>query len=230
MSLSLSLEFLTKLVQNNNKPWFDANKAQYQEARAEFVAFVEKLIPEIQKFDPAINLSAKDCIFRINRDLRFSKDKRPYKNHFGAYIAQGGRKSILAGYYIHVEPADGEFLSNSLWAGGIYCPEPKTLLAIRNDIYDYTEEYKELINNPAFAEKFSWLDGKLLRTAPKGFPKDFPEIDLLKRREYSFGKLIDKKTLCSEQLFEHTIETFIAMKPLNDFLNRAILFHQEQQQ
>ena len=105
--LQTSITFLRELIANNNKEWFDANRNFYQKARIEFDGFVDRLINEIRLFDPTIgSITAKDCVYRIYRDVRFSPDKTPYKNHFGAYIAQGGRKSLLGGYYLHVEPAD----------------------------------------------------------------------------------------------------------------------------
>lgn len=228
MNLSLSLRFLNLLKENNNKAWFDANRPLYEEARQEFITFVEALIEKLTIFDPELGtITSKDCIFRINRDLRFSKDKRPYKNHFGAYIAtKGGRKSIYAGYYLHVQPYDDNFLTAPLIAGGVYCPEPKTLRMIRNDIYDYTNEYKKLINHPDFISNFQWLEETNPRSNPKGFPKDFPDIDLLKRKEYTFYHTISPELLAdSKNLLPTLYHYFTLMKPLNDFYNRAIDYH-----
>lgn len=135
------LQFLTELVANNNREWFAENKGKYELALNQFTEIVNTLIAQIGEFDASIRgMQAKDCIFRIYRDVRFSHDKSPYKNHFGAYIsANGGRKSERAGYYIHFEP------NASLLAGGLYCPTPPVLKAIRQSVFDNIEEYKEIV-------------------------------------------------------------------------------------
>ena len=221
------LSFLGELINNNHKEWFDANRQYYREAQYEFELFINLLISEIRSFDPTIGaIVAKDCVFRIHRDVRFSKDKTPYKNHFGAYIAQGGRKSSLGGYYFHVEPANAGYLNNSMWAGGIYSPDATTLKAIRTDIYELTDEYKAIIQCDEFTDTFKWFDGNMLTTAPKGFPKDFPDIELIKRRDYSYYRNIDEQTLLNDRLLEESIRVFKLMLPFNRFMNRAISFHQ----
>ena len=220
------ISFLNELVANNNRDWFDANRQYYREAQNQFNMFVDNLLVEVRGFDSSIgNITAKDCVYRIYRDIRFSNDKTPYKNHFGAYIAQGGRKSPLCGYYFHVELADSGYLNNSLWAGGIYCPDAPTLKAVRTDIYEHPDEYKAIIHNDDFIKNFKWFDGNMLTSAPKGFPKDFPDIELLKRKDYTFYKNIDQQTLTSDNLLAESVNTFKKMTPFNIFMNRAILFH-----
>jgi len=159
--------------------------------------------------------------------VRFSNDKTPYKNHFGAYIAQGGRKSPLGGYYFHIEPVGAGYLNNSMWAGGIYCPDAPTLKAIRTDIYEHTDEYKAIIKNSEFTGTFKWFDGNKLTTAPKGFSKDFPDIELIKSKDYTFYRNIGEQTLLSGCLFEESIRVFRLMLPFNRFMNRAIQYHLE---
>jgi len=161
--------FLKQLAVNNNKEWFNENRVLYTIIRKEFENFIEIVIKEISKFDrDSAQTTAKASLFRINRDIRFSADKLPYKTNLGAFIAKGGRKGINAGYYIHVEPG-GCFL-----AGGIYMPTGPMLKAIRNEIYDYTEEFREIINAPSFQKHFGkTLWGEKLKSAPKGFNKDF---------------------------------------------------------
>ena len=220
------ISFLGELIANNHREWFDANKQYYREAQNEFDRFVEHLITEIRLFDPTIGtIAAKDCTYRIYRDVRFSNDKTPYKNHFGAYIAQGGRKSRLGGYYFHIEPANAGYLNNSMWAGGIYCPDAQTLKAIRTDIYENTEEYKSIIQCATFKETFKWFDGNMLTTAPKGFPKDFKDIELIKRKDYTYYKNMDEQTLLGDRLLEESIRVFKLMLPFNRFMNRAIEYH-----
>jgi uncharacterized protein (TIGR02453 family) len=226
--MKTSISFLREIIANNHKEWFDANREYYREAQNEFNRFIDRLITEIRLFDPTIGaITAKDCVYRIYRDVRFSNDKTPYKNHFGAYIAQGGRKSPLGGYYFHIEPANAGYLNHSMWAGGIYCPDAPTLKAVRTDIYEHTDEYKAIINSEEFAGTFKWFDGNMLTTAPKGFPKDFSDIELLKRRDYTYYRNIDEQTLLSDRLLEESIRVFRLMLPFNRFMNRAVLYHME---
>jgi uncharacterized protein (TIGR02453 family) len=210
--------FLEELARNNNKEWFHANKADYQAVREEFKQFVAVLIAEIAHFDESVkNILPKDCIFRINRDIRFSKDKRPYKNNFGAFIAPGGKNSGYAGYYFHIEPG------NSFLAGGVYMPSPQALKAIRNEIYENTEEFKSILNAPGFVNYFGGLDSiEMLKTAPKGFPKDFKDIELLNHKHYTVSKPLDDSELHSEDLTGKAVEAYEALYPLNYFLNDAI--------
>jgi len=223
--MQTSLSFLRELIANNHKEWFDANRDYYREAKDEFDRFIDRLIVEIRLFDPTIGpVTAKDCVYRIYRDVRFSNDKTPYKNHFGAYIAQGGRKSPLGGYYFHIEPADAGYLNHSMWAGGIYCPDAPSLKAIRTDICEYTDEYKAIIQNRDFAGTFQWFDGNMLTTAPKGFPKDFPDMDLIKRKDYTYYRNIDEQMLFSDQILEESIRVFKLMLPFNRFMNRAVSY------
>jgi len=225
--MKTSISFLRELIANNHKEWFDAHREYYREAKDEFDQFIERLIVEIRQFDPTIGLiTAKDCTYRIYRDVRFSNDKTPYKNHFGAYIAQGGRKSPLGGYYFHIEPANAGYLNHSMWAGGIYCPDAPTLKAIRTDICEYPEEYKAIIHNQEFTDTFKWFDGNMLTTVPKGFPKDFPDIDLIKRKDYTYYRNIDEQMLFSDHLLEESIRVFKLMLPFNRFMNRAIAYLQ----
>ncbi|MDR1197416.1 MAG: DUF2461 domain-containing protein [Prevotellaceae bacterium] len=226
--LRTSISFLRELIANNYKDWFDANRNYYQEAKNEFDRFIDRLIVEIRLFDPTIgSITAKDCVYRIYRDVRFSNDKTPYKNHFGAYIAQGGRKSLLGGYYFHIEPADAGYLDHSMWAGGIYSPDAPMLKAIRTDIYEHPEEYKAIIRNKEFAGTFKWFNGNMLSAAPKGFPKDFADMDLIKRKDYTFYRYIDEKTLLSNCLLEESIRVYKLTLPFNRFMNRAIQYHLE---
>ena len=229
MMLATSIAFLRELIANNHKEWFDAHRNDYLKAKAEFEDFVDRLIAEVRLFDPGIgSITAKDCVYRIYRDVRFSKDKTPYKNHFGAYIAQGGRKSELCGYYFHVEPSQAGYLNQSMWAGGIYCPDAATLRGIRTDIYECIDEYKAIVEASEFTSTFGWFDGEMLRAAPKGFPKDFADIDLIRRKDYTFYKPIDEEMLRSDSLLEESVQVFKQMLPFNNFMNRAILYHKEQ--
>ena len=223
MISSEMLDFLRDLAANNNKEWFHANKFRYQPVRKEFERYIAYLIAEIASFDDSIkNLQPKDCIFRINRDIRFSSDKSPYKTNFGAFIVPGGRRAGYAGYYFHVEP------DNSFVAGGIYRPSSESLKAIRREIYENTDEFKAIIYGSGFVEQFgSIVSGGKLKTAPKGFPKDFEDVDLLNYKDYTVLKPLDEDLLTSEQITEAVMEAFETVFPLNQFLNEAIDFHTE---
>lgn len=214
-----TIPFLTDLASNNNKAWFDKNKGRYTEALNEFKDFIDQLIPHLAKIDPSINgLTSKDCVYRIYRDVRFSKDKTPYKTHFGAHMAPGGRKSKKAGFYVHVEPT-----GNSMVGGGIYMPEAPILKAIRNEIYQVPEELIEITEEPNFKKYFGklWQDNKL-KTAPKGFPKDFEHIELLKLKSFVVGYTPSIKEVASNNFLEKLVDVFNVMYPLNRLLNTII--------
>ncbi len=216
MNGSYILEFLTELVANNNREWFAENKGKYELALNQFTDIVNTLIAQIGEFDPSIRgLQAKECIFRIYRDVRFSKDKSPYKNHFGAYIsANGGRKSERAGYYIHFQPGE------CLLAGGLYHPTPPVLKAIREAVFNNIEEYKEIVHAPVF-DKFMEF-GEKLKTVPRGFPKDFPDGEYLKSKDFGYMFSMNEEFYNSEDFIGEVIDIFEEMKPLNNFLNYTV--------
>ena len=218
MNAEIVIEFLSELQQNNNRDWFQSNKEYYLEAKNEVETFVNHLIPALMKIDKTIlPLTAKECMFRIYKDIRFSTDKSPYKINFGAYIARGGRKSIFPGYYVHFEN-DNSFLS-----GGIYMPQPEVLKAIRKEIFENIDEFKSIIQNESFKKYFGAMDDESkLSRAPKDFPADFPDIDLLKFKNYFCIHPVKNKLVSSDKYLEYAINIFKAMLPLNKFLNEAI--------
>jgi uncharacterized protein (TIGR02453 family) len=213
-----TFQFLKELKANNFKEWFDENRARYTGLRNEFEQFINVVIGEIGMFDrDSAQTTAKASIFRINRDIRFSKDKLPYKTNFGAFVAKGGRKGINAGYYLHVEPGE------CFLAGGIYMPSGPMLKAIREEIYENTEEFKSILRDPIFLRHFG---GKLweekLKTAPKGFPKEFPDIEYLKYKHYTVAKYEPDTIYWKPTFINEVREVFKAMKPFNAFLNHAV--------
>jgi uncharacterized protein (TIGR02453 family) len=212
------LQFLAELNQNNNREWFAENKEKYQHALADFEQMVNYLIAHIAEFDKDIaGLQAKDCTFRIYRDVRFSHDKSPYKNHFGAYISsKGGRKSQRAGYYIHME------LGYCMLSGGIYCPQPEVLKALRQAVYDNIEEFKGIVENPTFAKTFVIGETDKLKTVPRGFPKDFPDAEYLKQKHYTVAHMVSDDFFASDDSMEKSVEVFKRMQPLNKFLNYTV--------
>jgi uncharacterized protein (TIGR02453 family) len=211
------IEFLKQLNQNNNRDWFNANKKEYQLAKNEFEAFFNRLIPEIRKFDPEIGIiTAKECVFRIYRDVRFSKNKDPYKTNMGGFIALGGRKGGNAGYYIHIEPGQ------SFLAGGSYMPESERLKKIRQEVMYNVDEFKSLINKPSFKKTWGALEGDQLVRPPKDFPADFPDIDLLKFKSYIVSKPLSEKEVLDSNFESNTAGAFKELHPLVHFLNRAV--------
>ena len=215
---STILHFLGQLQENNTREWFQANKTLYDEAKADFEAFINTLIPEIAKFDNSVKfITAKECIFRIFRDVRFAKDKSPYKTNFGAFIAKGGRKNHGPGYYFHLQP-DESFLS-----GGIWMPDPETTKKIRKEIYYNIDEFKGILNDKNFQKYFSGIDDyDRQKIAPREFPKDFPDMDLLKNKSFTVSHKIDSELIYSDELFDYAIRVYKVMQPYNVFLARAI--------
>lgn len=211
------LRFLSALRENNNKEWFDQNREWYQACRKKVAFLTEMIIHEVSKFDDEIGIQdPNQCIFRIYRDVRFSNDKTPYKTHIGAYIAKGGRKSINAGYYLHLEPG-GSFIG-----GGIWSPGAEVLKAVRTEIYDHSDEFKQLIEAPSFRKIFSELIDDKLKTAPKGFPKDFPDIELLKYKSYVFDAPLSDSMVTGDRFVEKIITSMKELYPVNRFLNGAL--------
>lgn len=216
---SIIVSFLVSLRDNNNKEWFDLHREEYSQARKAFEALTEELINATCRLDSSIGkLSPKDCIFRINRDVRFSHNKDPYKTHFGAFIAPGGKNSINPGYYIHIEP------EKTFAGGGLYMPQPIYLKAIRDEIFHNTDEFRNIILDKNFISSFKGISlmGDELKTAPKGYPKDWEDIDLLKFKHYTCGRHFSNKEVMSPDFVNKIITSFQHLKPLNQFLNSAI--------
>lgn len=218
MNISVILDFLSALKDNNSRDWFEAHKPWAREARDVFMEIVAFLINGIAVFDPTVQSAApKDCIFRLNRDIRFSADKSPYKIHFGAYIAGGGRKSPNAGYYIHLQPGN-----ESMLGGGIYLPEPETLKKIRQEVDYNPEELKKIVSDQRFSEYFGAVQGEKLKTAPKGYPPDHPNIEFLKLKSFFVIHPVSDASALSAGFLEKSLEVFETMAPFNEYLNVAI--------
>jgi uncharacterized protein (TIGR02453 family) len=211
-----TLDYLKAIGKNNNREWFLENKAMYVEARENFESFGQKLIDELTVFEPVMKgLEIKSCVYRFNRDIRFSNDKSPYKTHFGAFIVRGGKKNgdKLAGYYFHIEPG------KSIIAGGAYMPPAPWLSLIREKIDEEPETLVRILKDKEFVKYFGELTGEKLKRAPKGYPVDHPHVDLLKFKSYLVVNEITDKSVLSDSFFNHVVNVFKAMKPLNDFLN-----------
>jgi len=220
MLQSSTLAFLRNLKKNNNKPWFDANRGKYEEAKKDFERFIQTVIVKHGKKDKNIaGLTAKNCLFRINRDIRFSKDKSPYKTNFGAHINQGGKKAMTAGYYFHLEP--GQLFVG----GGIYQPTPETLSKVRQEI-DYSfKEFKKIISSKKFSSVYDDLDRSpefLLSRVPKGYETDNPAADYLRLKSFIAFSAISDKEATSPVLEKKVLLAFETLQPLIEFLNRAL--------
>ncbi|MCS7018813.1 MAG: DUF2461 domain-containing protein [Cytophagales bacterium] len=212
-----ALAFLMDLKANNSREWFAENKQRYEQIAADFLALADDILRRLSQVDPAFaTQKAKDCVFRIYRDTRFSKDKTPYKTHLGAYFCTGGKQSPLAGYYLHIQPGE------SFLAGGCWMPPAPLLQAIRQEIDYNAAEFRNIVESPAFAARFGKLSGESLKTAPKGYSADHPEIEYLRKKSFVAVQQVSDQQVLADDFIEQIMEAFAAMKPLVDFLNRAI--------
>ncbi|OYU97754.1 MAG: TIGR02453 family protein [Bacteroidetes bacterium B1(2017)] len=216
MDFKLLINFLKELQNNNSKEWFDQNRTEYEALRKNWITYVGKVIDGLQSFDPSLNgLEPKACIFRINKDIRFSKDKTPYKTNFGAIMNRGGKKSLFSGYYLHIDPKE------IFIAGGAYQPTPEHLAALRQEIdYNY-EEFKAIASNKIATKNFGTIGGEKLVRPPKGYELDNPAIEYLKQKSFIWVKNYSVKELYSPTFIEEILLSYKAMKPLNDFINRC---------
>jgi uncharacterized protein (TIGR02453 family) len=208
------LKFAAALKRNNNRDWFQAHRAEYEAARTQFESYVAALIGELSRTESLAGLSPQDCIFRLNRDLRFTKDKTPYKPYLSAYIAPGGRKSRRMGYYIHLEPG------NCMLAGGLHEPEPQQLAAWRAAIDRNPRPLKKIIAGAAFRRYFGELQGERLKTVPRGYPKDHPEADLLRLKSVTIIRPIPEAVVTSPAFLRESLATFQAMRPFLRYLDQ----------
>jgi uncharacterized protein (TIGR02453 family) len=215
-----TLRFLTQLRKNNNKPWFDAHRAQYEAARIDFSNFIQLVIDAVQKSNTTITgLTSRDCLFRINRDIRFSKDKTPYKTAFGASIKRGGRKSGFAGYYFHCEPGQ------SFVGGGLWMPEAPVLKNMRQEVDYNWEEFRGILSEKKFKSIYGDLyqsDDVRLITMPKGYEKDNPAAGYLRLKSFIAETRITDEELTKGSLHKKTVIAFEALQPLLNFINRTI--------
>jgi uncharacterized protein (TIGR02453 family) len=183
----------------------------------EFDKLLTMLIARIGEFDPSIrHLQPKDCTWRIYRDVRFSYDKRPYKTHIGGFISAKGKKSLHLGYYYHLEP-EGCF-----FAGGTYGLTPKQLQAVRQSIYNDIDEYRSIIEDKQFKQLFPTIGMEEMKVNPKGFPKDFPYMDLLKRKDFSVFKYFDDDFVKRPDFVDAWVEWARVAKPFLDFINYTV--------
>lgn len=221
------ISFLTDLNNNNTREWFQANKQRYVEVQARFNKIVEEIILGISEFDPSVSgLTAKDCTYRIYRDVRFSKDKSPYKTHMGAYICPGGKKSGYSGYYFHVGIGGKGYPYSHMLASGDYICDPKVLTVLREDIAYGEGDFEEILMkkvSPQF-----WLDEEnSLKKMPKGFESETKYGRYLKLRNYCLCYEPDNDFMLSEDMSKQTVELFRTTLPFLDYINRAVRYVKE---
>ncbi len=216
-----TLQFYRELRDNNHREWFDTNRQRYQKAKENYLAITAEILSGLQKHDAGLlPLQPKDCIFRINRDIRFSNDNRPYKTHMGIFMTPGGRNMQRAGYYVHLDEAEGSFAG-----GGIYMPPANVLKKVRREISDFYEDLDAIVNSPEFRETYGDFDrepGVVLTRPPKGYNDSDPAIEFLKLKSFTVTSPLSVEMLTDTKGIKKVTEILVRLKPLIDFLNRAL--------
>ncbi|MBE0391038.1 DUF2461 domain-containing protein [Flavobacterium sp. PL002] len=215
-----SLEFLDDLKANNNRDWFIANKKKYEIFKKDYHQLVAAFLDIMKPLDPSLEmLEVKNCTFRINRDIRFSKDKSPYKSHVGVWLSSGAKGNNRAGYYVHIERGA------SFIAGGFYSPLPDDLKKVRKEIAFFHEDLEEIINNKIFKKEFGTFarnEKSTLKNPPRGYDKEHPAIELLKLKSFEVLQKFDINEITQEDFVTKKSKKLLLLKPLNEFMNRAL--------
>jgi len=215
-----TLQFLDDLKKNNERDWFQANQQRYELYKTDYKNTVEEFLESIKLFDDTLEqLEFKDCSYRINRDIRFTKDKTPYKTHMGIWMCEGKKNTNLAGYYVHIE--NGAAFA----AAGLYWPDAADLKKVRREIDGFYDELEEIVNADDFKSVFGKLESNAdntLKTSPKDFDKDHPAIEFLKLKSFLATTPLTNKDLTNKNFIKNTVEKLIVAKPLIEFLNRAL--------
>lgn len=217
MITTRTLHFLEQLANHNNKEWMDANRGEYEHAKQNYVDFVAALLKEMSAFEPAFaDVPAKECIFRLNRDVRFSEDKSPYKTHFGAFFSIGGKKGPEAGYYFHLQPGA------CFIAGGAWMPPAGMLKNIRQEIDYDLPGFEAIIHEKQFKKLYPQMEGEQLKKAPQGYAVDNPAIQYLRFKSFTVTSPVGDDLIADKALVKHLARSFKIMKPFIDFLNRGV--------
>ena len=214
MQLKKSQDFLLKLSRHNNREWFHDNKGFYQEARAEFLDFAEGLIEGMKTFTEMGDIRAKECMYRIQRDIRFSPNKTPYNTHFSLMLSPEGRKTRLAPYYFRLKPDE-----HSLVAGGVWEGKAAMINMIRQEIDYGLEEFVGIIEAPEFIKYFGQMQGQSLKRIPRGYEEDHPRLDLIKKKQFLLFHYFEANDCLKPDFQQMVLERLQAMKPFLDFLN-----------
>lgn len=213
-----SLDFLTDIKANNNRDWFLANKKRYESYKKDYLQLATDLLEALKAGDPELaTIQPKDCQFRINRDIRFSADKSPYKTHMGLWFSPGTKNWHRSGYYLHIDP-EGCFV-----AGGFYQPEAGELKKIRKEIAFFHDDLEAILSNPDFKKVYPGLDREhSLKTMPKGYEKDHPAAEFLKLKSFTATATFPVSEVLKKDFVAKTAERLLRLKPLNEFLDRAL--------
>ncbi|MNS00288.1 hypothetical protein D3C72_315360 [compost metagenome] len=215
-----TLQFLDDLKANNNRDWFQDNKKRYEALKKEYQQLVSDFLDAMKPLDPSLEmLEVKNCTFRINRDIRFSKDKSPYKSHLGVWISSGVKGLNRSGYYVHIQNG-GSFI-----AGGLYCPEPEDLKKMRKEIAFFHDDLEEILAEKKFKKEFENFDRNetnTLKNPPRGYEKDHPAIELLKLKSFECSQKFDISEVTKKDFVATMSQKLITLKPLNEFINRAL--------
>ena len=218
-----TFDFLRQLVQNNHREWFQVNRSRYDAAKSELCGVVERVLAGLSPVEPLANTAVNDCIFRINRDVRFSKDKSPYKSHLAFAIGPGGRHSGRIDYYVQIQPDNQSFLGAGMWQ-----PTPANLAKFRQEVDYNSAELKAIIEADAFRAYFPDVSGEVLKNMPKGYSADHPDIDLLRRKELFFMHRYTDKDVLKPTFADELVRGCRLIKPYCDFLN--YLFFDEKEE
>ena len=211
-----NFNFLEKLRKNNNRDWFSDNKSEYQTQHEEMISFADSLLQKISSHDQIETVSGKKSLFRIYRDVRFSKNKAPYKTHWAGGFKRATKK-LRGGYYFHIESGN-----KSMVAGGFWGPNKDDLARIREELAMDPTELRSIITEQNFVEHFETLKGEQLKTAPKGYPKDHGSVDLLRFKQFIFHKSFTDKEVLSDDFADKLNESFIAMRPFLDYMSDVL--------
>ena len=215
-----TLQFLEDLKKNNDRDWFQANAKRYDLYKADYKNTVEEFLETIKPLDDTLEqLEFKDCSYRINRDIRFTKDKTPYKTHMGIWMCEGKKNTNLAGYYVHIEKGA------AFAAAGLYWPDATDLKKIRREIHGFYDEMEDIVNNDNFKSVFGKLEStpeNTLKTSPKDFDKDHPAIEFLKLKSFLATTQLTDKDLTDKNFIKNTTKKLMVAKPLIEFLNRGL--------
>jgi uncharacterized protein (TIGR02453 family) len=215
-----AIQFIEDLKKNNNTEWMHANKKRYEGFKKDYHSFIATILEKMKPLDKSLeSLDIKNCTFRINRDIRFSKDKAPYKTNIGVWMSTNKNRKNSPGYYIHFEKG------SSFIAGGVWCPEVEELKKIRKEIAFFYDDLENITQNNDFKKEFTEItreEGNVLKKAPKGYEPDHPAIAFLKLKSFTASQKIDDKIFTDTDFSEKISQKLIVLKPLNDFLNRAL--------
>lgn len=216
---SATFKYLDDLKKNNNREWFHENKKRYDHVKSDFEETIQELINSIGEFENLEGVQVKHCNYRIARDVRFTNNKDPYKTHLSASFSEGGRKSGKMDYYLHIS-AEESFLG-----GGMYSPTPEQLARLRQEIDYNAQQLKSIIYDPKFAETFGEAEGETVKSAPKGYSKDNPEIELLRKKQMFYWHKFTTEEVQSPDFVKNITEVCRTMKPFLDFLNYVFFDH-----